>query len=137
MVRLATIGFVFLLVAGCGGDASVPTAAELYGDWTATADGVTRGFHFAATDDGSHGELAGVADVYVLANAGNQVQSGHYSVERRLVTGHGTTDALVTQVRSGGGVGGTFGNAILDWTGTSLTISSETAAAGQLVFTKQ
>ncbi len=136
MVRLRTIGFVSLLVAGCGGDASAPTAPDLYGDWTATADGVTRGFHFAATD-GTHDELAGVADIYLLVNAGNQVQSGHYSVERRLVNGHGTTDALVTQPLSGGGLGGTFGNAILDWTGTTLTISSETASAGELVFTKQ
>ncbi len=124
-------------ILGCGGDADVPTAAELYGTWSATADGVLRGFWFAAVDDGSHGELAGIADVYVLTSAGAQVQAGHYSVEERLVTGHGTTDALVTQVLSGGGAGNTYGNAILAWTGTSFTLSSETASAGELVFERQ
>lgn len=124
------------LLAACGG-VSVPTAAELHGAWSATADGVTRGFWFATTDDGSHPELAGLVDVYTLASDGTQVQTGTYKVEERAVTGHGTTDALVTEVRSGAGAGNTFGNAILDWTGDSLTLSSEAASAGQLVFHRE
>jgi hypothetical protein len=124
------------LLLGCGTDSSIPTAVELHGDWTATADGVTREFVFAANADGTHPELAGMADVYVLSNSGAVVQTGHYSVGSRAVTGHGTTDALITEVVSGTGAGNTFGNAILDWTGTSLTLSSESASAGQLVFRK-
>lgn len=139
-MKLHLVGMIVLgawSVAGCGGDPSVPTAAELYGVWRGTADGVTREFQFAATDDGSHAELAGVSDIYLLASGGTPVQTGHYSVEERAVNDHGTTDALVTQPLSGAGTGSTYGNAILDWTGTTLTISSETATGGQLVLAKQ
>ena len=125
------------VLAACGGDGdSAPVAADLYGRWAATADNAVRSFYFRAIDDGSHPELAGLADVYTLENDGAQVQTGSYTIEERAVTGHGTTDALVTSVRSGAGTGSTFGNAILDWTGETLTLSSETATAGELVFTR-
>lgn len=42
--------------------------------------------------------------------------------------------ALVTTVVAGSGAGNTYGNAILDWTGSSLTLSSESASSGELVF---
>jgi len=133
---MRTAVVVLCLAVGCGGDAAVPTAAELAGTWHATADGVAKEFQFAATPDGAHPELAGMTDVYVLASGGAVVQTGHYSVGRFAVTGHGTTDALVTQVVSGTGAGNTYGNAILDWTGTTLTLSSTSAASGELVWSR-
>ena len=128
---------LIVAVAGaCDSDFTPPTAVELRGDWSATADGTTRDFHFAASD-ATHAELSGVHDIYLLSSNGSLVQTGHYSVAVREITGHGTTDALVTEALSGPDTGSTFGNAILDWTGDSLTLSSETAAAGELVFHRQ
>jgi len=121
--------FVICLLVACGGT-DIPTAPELYGHWTGTADGSMRDFVFAEMPDASHTELAGMTDVYVISRDGSVVQSGHYSIEERLVTGHGTTDALVTVDVA---TGMTYGNAILDYTGSSLTISSESASAGKLV----
>ncbi|MCE9575654.1 MAG: hypothetical protein K8W52_21060 [Deltaproteobacteria bacterium] len=135
-MRVHLLGLLTVLAMGCDGGTAIPTAAELYGTWHATADGVTRDFVFAATDAGAHAELAGLTDIYLLSNGGAVVQTGQYSVGTHVVTGYGTTDALVTQVVSGSGAGNTYGNAILDWTGASLTISSESASAGQLVFTR-
>jgi hypothetical protein len=126
-----------LVLVGCGGDEAVPTAAELYGAWTGTADAVSRRFVFAAADDGTHPELAGMADVYTQARDGVVGQAGHYRIEVTAVNGHGTTDALVTVAVSGAGAPGTYGNAILDYTGDTLTISSEAATAGQLTLARE
>jgi hypothetical protein len=120
------LALVLSLVVGCAGDPDVPTATELYGTWSSTDAGVTREFVFSAPD------------AYTLANMGAIVQTGTYSIEKRPVTGHGTTDALVTQPATGPGAGSTFGNAILDWDGSMmLTLSSENAASGQLVYSRR
>ena len=125
------------LVAACGSDPDVPTATELHGAWSGAADGVTRRFVFAATDDGTHPELAGLTDVYTLARDGTVGQTGRYRVEETEVTGHGTTDALVTEALSGTGAPGTYGNAILGWTGATLTISSTSTTSGELTLTRE
>ncbi len=129
------------LLGACGSDEDLPTAAELYGTWTVTTDGTTRDFVFAASNDGTHPELDGLADVYVLYNypAGTtpaQVQTGEYRVEVAQLTSGGEDDAIVTVVRSGAGVGGTYGNAILGWTGDTFTIESASAAGGELQFNR-
>ncbi len=117
-------------------DPNVPTDNELYGSWIGTADGIERQFQFAAVDGGTYPELEGVFNTYLLYNNGVIVQTGHYAVERREVTGYGETDALVTMVLSGPGVGQTFGNAILGWREDELTLSSESALAGQIRFVR-
>jgi hypothetical protein len=135
--------FALITLTACGSDDSFepPFAAELYGTWTGSADdGSSRAFTFSASDT-THAELAGRTDVYVIESgpAGSlaEVQTGTFTVEVTLVTGYGTTDALVTMPLSGGGAGSTFGNAILDYEGSTLIISSMSNASGMLELTKE
>ncbi len=125
------------LLAACGGE-DLPTATELHGSWTSDVEGQTRVFAFASADDGTHPELVGLTDVYVLSSYPTgttpiEVQAGAYRVERTLLSEGGEDDALVTVVHSGTGVGSTYGNAIVGWTGDSFTIAG--TASGELTFT--
>lgn len=133
---MRALALLTLASTACGGDPDVPTAAELYGGWTSVAEGTTRRFVFAATDDGTHPELAGRTDVYTIARDGAVGQTGHYAVEEREVTGRGVVDALVTEALSGAGAPGTYGNAILGWTGDTFTINSDSVASGELTYTR-
>jgi hypothetical protein len=139
-MRLLPCLLVVGLIGACGGE-DFPTAAELYGTWTATTDGTTRDFVFAATDDGSHPELAGLSNVYVLFNYPEggtpaEIQTGEYRVQIAQLTTGGEDEALVTVVHAGPGTGGTYGNAIYGWTGDTLTIESASGPGGELEFAR-
>jgi hypothetical protein len=123
------LGLAALLLCACGGDADLPSAADLHGAWTSEDGGQIRDFRFAATDDGSHPELAGLDDVFTLdrypvGEPPALVQTGTY----RIAEGH-----LVTAPRSGDGAGEEFANQLLDWTGDTFTLEG---SAGPLLFTR-
>jgi hypothetical protein len=131
---------ILAVLGACGGE-DLPTAAELHGTWTSDFDGQHREFVFAAEDDGTYPELAGLTDVYVLSSypidtTPTVVQTGEYRVERVTLTEGGEDDALVTVVHAGNGAGNTLGNAIYGWTGTSFTISGTSSSTGELTFTR-
>jgi hypothetical protein len=133
---------ILVPLAACGGD-SLPTPAELHGDWSAEADGQSRGFHFAAADDGTHPELADMTDIYVLhseptGEAPIVVQTGIFAIDRVPLTelDGAEDDALVTTVLSGNGAGSIYGNRIVEFTGDTFTISGTSSSTGQLTFTR-
>ena len=125
-----------LLIAACGTPDRVPEAADLYGDWSAEASDGPRTFHFAASDDGTHPELAGQLDVYVLESPGGQ-QTGHFSIQQVALSelGGEVADALVVDALGGAGAPGQYANRIRNYTEGTLTITSS-VEEGQLTFSR-
>ena len=130
-------------IAGACSSEAIPTAAELQGTWVGAADGTYRVFVFSAVDDGSHPELAGLADVYVLyrypiGDPPTMVQSGHYEVDEVTLNENGaevTDDALVTVIAtdvSGLPPGSRFGNGLERWTGDRFTLRGVPTSTGDL-----
>jgi len=120
-MRLALL-LPLVLVAACGGD-DLPTTAELHGDWVNDDAGTTRQFSFAV----SAGAEAYTLFSYPTGETPVEVQAGTYFVEDGI---------LVTDVVTGTGAGTMFGNDILGWTGTTLTLESDSATSGERTYTK-
>lgn len=111
-------------LAACDSSPDLPTADELEGTWV-NVDGTTiRAFDFTA--------MTRTYDLYLYEQGAAPAlnQSGTYSVSAgRLVTevGSGVDPSIVGQA---------FGNDIYGFTGTTLTLSSGSAASGRRTFTK-
>jgi hypothetical protein len=87
---------LLLLLAGSCAGVDQPTASDLYGTWSRQG-GASLKFVFAASDDGSHPELAGKTNVYVLTSSEACIanQTGTYTIGTRAVPDFGTTEALI------------------------------------------
>ncbi|MCA9572007.1 MAG: hypothetical protein H6737_06100 [Alphaproteobacteria bacterium] len=115
-----------LLSTGCGG---VPEARDLYGTMWANLDaGEWRVLSFEETRP----ELPEWTDVYgihqyVDGEAPVEIQYGRYQI---------TEETLFTSVHwnADGTPGGTYANAILDYSRNAMELSSETASEGSRVF---
>ena len=112
------LALLFLALAACGGE-DFPTTAELHGSWTNEDGGTTRDFVFAEAGGAETYEVY----LYPTDTTPALVQMGTYYVQDgTLVT---VTDANEM-----------FGNEIVDWTGDTLTIATESAVSGQRTFTR-
>ncbi|MCC6621545.1 MAG: hypothetical protein IT385_09850 [Deltaproteobacteria bacterium] len=125
LLRRAVLALAVLALAACdSSDGSLPTADELQGVWVNVDQGTVRAFDFAAT--------ARTYELYVYQDGSSPIvnQSGSYEVASgRLVTHvNASVDPAI--------VGQSFGNDILGFTGSKLTLESGTASNGRRVFTR-
>lgn len=124
-------------LSACDSDDATPTASQLVGLWVNVDAGEVRAFRFlAVAPEGASTALAAKPDVYELSfyaegAAPTVVQRGHYSVQfGRLVT------EVVEAPLEPGQVGRTFGNDILAFSATRLTLESTSAPSGERVFVR-
>lgn len=123
---VAVCVFALGALAACDSadDDELPTVEALVGLWVNEDAGAVRAFEFAA-------EARYTLYFYAARSEPTVNQRGTYAITQGQLVTH-VTNAPVDPALAGK----TFGNTLLDWSGGSFTVTSDSAASGRRTFTR-